>query len=89
MSGSNPFVDFVREQEDVELADFTRDGYMTVFVEVDTSDPVWDELVDLAMDEGYSHFGLARRRDTGQPVEVFSMRDESNLALSSIYLWER
>lgn len=51
------FVDWVEDRDAVRLDDFTRDGYQTVYLDVDaTPDPeAPPEVVKRATDAGYTH----------------------------------
>lgn len=71
----NEFVSFVRDDERVELADFTRDGGRSVFVRV-VEETVWEELVAIAQECGYDEYGEYEHLETLERVRLFSL-DES------------
>jgi len=50
------FVDWVKNNDVVQLDDFTRDGYQTVWLTTDA--PTWFDVNDVtrrALDAGYTH----------------------------------
>lgn len=76
-SMSTTFVEYVRDTDGMELYDYTRNNYQTVFIRVETDSPeVKRTLVDKAKEAGYSYYhGPKINQETGVEVEVFS-KDE-------------
>jgi hypothetical protein len=55
-SGRRDFVDWVKNSDVVQLDDFTRDGYQTVWLTTDA--PTWHDTNDVtrrALKAGYTH----------------------------------
>lgn len=80
----NEFVSFVREDERVELADFTRDGGTSVFVRI-VEESVWEELLEVADSCGYCECGEYEHLETLERVRLFSLDEAVEGERVSVY----
>lgn len=80
----NEFVSFVREDDRVELTDYTRDGGVCVFVRI-VEENVWDELMDAAESADYKDCGEYEHLETLERVRLFSLNGAKEGERVSIY----